>query len=172
MKRNFTLLAIVLLFSMLQFKVAFSQKGSLPLFLTQLSVPEFFTEEIAVTGELQNTGNATVYSMSLNFHADNQSLVSQDFDGISIKPGEYYRFEFSQKLKLAVGSYNLKVWASKINGADVDENLPGLVIEQRIGVPSKTIQRRPLFEEFTSSTCGPCASFNNSFFLIAVYDIN
>jgi len=164
MKRSFTLLAIVLLFSMLQFKVAFSQKGSLPLFLTQLSVPEFFTEEISVTGELQNTGNATVYSMSLNFQADNQSLVSQDFDGISIKPGEYYRFEFSQKLKLAVGSYNLKVWASKINGADVDENLPGLVIEQRIGVPSKTIQRRPLFEEFTSSTCGPCASFNSSFF--------
>lgn len=164
MKRSFTLLAIVLLFSMLQFKVAFSQKGNLPVFLTQLSVPEFFTEEIAVTGELQNTGNTTVYSMTLNFQADNQSLVAQDISGIVIKPGEFYKFEFSQKLKLAVGSYNLKVWASKINGNDVDVSLPGLVIEQRIGVPSKTIQRRPLFEEFTSSTCGPCASFNSSFF--------
>ncbi len=164
MKRSFTLLAFVLLFSMLQFKVAFSQKGNLPVFLTQLSVPEFFTEEIAVSGELQNTGNATVYSMTLNFQADNQSLVAQDFDGIVIKPGEFYKFEFSSKLKLAVGSYNLKVWASKINGAEVDLSLPGLAIEQRIGVPSKTIQRRPLFEEFTSSTCPPCASFNNSFF--------
>lgn len=164
MKRCFTLLAIVLFFSMLQFKVAFSQKGNLPVFLTQLNVPEFFTEEIAVTGELQNTGNTTVYSMTLNFQADNQSLVAQDISGIVIKPGEFYKFEFSQKLKLAVGSYNLKVWASKINGNDIDVNLPGLVIEQRIGVPSKTIQRRPLFEEFTSSTCGPCASFNSSFF--------
>ncbi|NLF41943.1 MAG: hypothetical protein GX587_04550, partial [Bacteroidales bacterium] len=126
MKRSFTLLAFVLLFSMLQFKVAFSQKGNLPVFLTQLSVPEFFTEEIAVSGELQNTGNATVYSMTLNFQADNQSLVAQDFDGIVIKPGEFYKFEFSSKLKLAVGSYNLKVWASKINGAEVDLSLPGL----------------------------------------------
>ena len=31
-----------------------------------------------------------------------------------------------------------------------------------ISIPTALIPYRPLFEEFTSSTCGPCASFNNS----------
>src|SRR5690606_21998775 len=33
-----------------------------------------------------------------------------------------------------------------------------------ISIPTALIPYRPLFEEFTSSTCGPCASFNNSVF--------
>src|SRR5690606_24089689 len=51
-----------------------------------------------------------------------------------------------------------------INGLEADDNPANDTLSKDISIPTHLTYYRPFFEEFTSSTCGPCASFNNSFF--------
>ncbi|HRD52242.1 MAG TPA: Omp28-related outer membrane protein, partial [Flavobacteriales bacterium] len=60
------------------------------------------------------------------------------------------------------GSHVINVWASAPNGG-TDGNLLNDMISVNVNVASQSVQRVVLIEEFTSSTCAPCASFNNTF---------
>ncbi len=56
----------------------------------------------------------------------------------------------------------LDVWISAVNGVP-DDNPENDLKSKDMSVYSHAIARKPAFEEFTSSTCAPCASFNTSF---------
>jgi len=60
------------------------------------------------------------------------------------------------------GQHNLKMFINSVNGqSDLDPANDTLV--KPIEFQTIVLPRVPLFEEFTSSTCSPCASFNSSF---------
>ena len=59
--------------------------------------------------------------------------------------------------------YSIKVWVSNPNtSADADATNDQII--KSVSVASNSTTRFPLYEKFSSSTCGPCASFNTTYF--------
>jgi len=84
------------------------------------------------------------------------------FSGLALITQDMYNFTCPDLMAASIGSHNLKVWISTVNG-DVDDNQTDDTINKTVHRVCYVIPRVPLFEEFTSSTCGPCAAFNSSF---------
>ncbi|MDA8980346.1 T9SS type A sorting domain-containing protein [Chitinophagales bacterium] len=118
---------------------------------------------IFVEGTLINLGTETVSSFDLNYTVDGGTPVTQAFSGVNIPFGGEYNFSHSTGFTpSAAGDYEITAYASNINGgADaVPANDEASTI---ITVFENAVQRVPLFEIFTSSTCGPCTPGNENF---------
>ena len=118
---------------------------------------------IFVEGTLINLGTETVSSFDLNYSVDGGAPVTQVFSGVSIPFGGEYNFSHSTGFTpSAAGDYEITAYASNINGgADaVPANDEASTI---ITVFENAVQRVPLFEVFTSSTCPPCTPGNENF---------
>ncbi|MDP2237811.1 MAG: T9SS type A sorting domain-containing protein [Bacteroidales bacterium] len=132
--------------------------------LQSLDVPSYFLGERNVSGKIANEGITTLTSFDVNYSINDGEAITTSFGGLNITTGNTFDYTCVQPLNLNPGLYSLKVWVSNVNGVAVDDNPSNDMITKNVGVPTQTLQRRPLFEEFTSSTCAPCASFNNSVF--------
>jgi len=118
---------------------------------------------IFVEGTLINLGTETVSSFDLNYSVDGGAPVTQAFSGVNIPFGGEYNFSHSTGFTpSAAGDYEITAYASNINGgADaVPANDEASTI---ITVFENAVQRVPLFEVFTSSTCPPCTPGNENF---------
>ena len=118
---------------------------------------------IFVEGTLINLGTETVSSFDLNYSVDGGASVTQAFSGVNIPFGGEYNFSHSTGFTpSAAGDYEITAYASNINGgADaVPANDEASTI---ITVFENAVQRVPLFEVFTSSTCPPCTPGNENF---------
>jgi hypothetical protein len=73
-----------------------------------------------------------------------------------------YDFTLDQLMTGAIGAHELTVWINKINGV-TDDNQANDTLRKTEYKICYVVPRKPLYEEFTSSTCAPCASFNTSF---------
>ncbi len=136
----------------------------LDLAMTSTSVPRYFFGEKTVTGTVLNLGVNNVTSYKLNWSLNNGEVFSTDYNNLDIATGQSHSYTAQQTLSPSPGDHQFKVWISHVNGEPVDLNPENDTITKALGVASQSLQRRPLFEEFTSSTCAPCASFNNSVF--------
>jgi len=109
-----------------------------------------------VSGKLLGLGSVPVTSFTINYSVDGGSTVSANINGTNIKTGDEYAFTHTTKWTPAnTGKYNIKVWASNLNG-NPDENTGNDEKSKDVNVVDQTVQRLPLLEVFTSSTCGPC----------------
>jgi hypothetical protein len=71
-----------------------------------------------ISGELQNLGTASVTSFNLNYKIDNNAAVTVPVTGVNIPTLSKYQFTHSTPWAPTVKQlYNVKVWASNINGA-------------------------------------------------------
>lgn len=129
-----------------------------------LDIPSYFLDDTPVKGNLVNFGSTEITSLKLSYQIGDQTPVVQDFTGLNLGFGDDFDFEFTELMSLDPGSYNVKVEIEEVNGQTSDDFADNNIVEKAFSVPSQSASRRPLFEEFTSSTCGPCASFNSSFF--------
>lgn len=136
----------------------------LDLALASLDVPAYFFEDQDVSGKVTNLGLETVQSFELHWQIDENEIFTTSFSGLELEVGESYNFVSEHQLVADPGSYTLSVWISNVNGNPEDDNPDNDMITSFVGVPTQTVDRKPLFEEFTSSTCGPCATFNNNVF--------
>jgi hypothetical protein len=84
------------------------------------------------------------------------------FSGLSLAFGDTYNFTCNDLFHFPIGGYTLDVWVSAVNGVP-DDNPENDLLSKIMSVYSHSIDRKPAFEEFTSSTCAPCAQFNASF---------
>jgi hypothetical protein len=119
-----------------------------------------------VEGKLGNPGQNNITDFVINWQTDEVATYSEQVSDVDIASGDTY--EFTSGLPYYVpeetGMYNFKLWLSDINGTE-DDYPDNNIIEKDIEVANNAVQLLPVFEEFTSSTCAPCAYFNSGVLL-------
>lgn len=115
------------------------------------------------TGTIKNIGTNNVTSYTVTWQSNNGALQTYNVTGVSITPGSTHNFTHSIPLNAVSGLYNLVFNVPTVNGvADPDTSNNSLTRTTQVASGSTTF--KPLIEKFTSSTCSPCASYNNSTF--------
>ncbi len=132
--------------------------------MSMIDVPALFVGNKAVKGNFSNLGTSSITSADVSWQLDNGDVFTTNFTELNVATGAVYDFECADSLIVTPGFYDLKVWVSNVNGLGDDLNPVNDTMVKSLTVPVALIPYRPLFEEFTSSTCAPCASFNNSVF--------
>ena len=113
-----------------------------------------------IEGTIKNYGGTTISSLALNYSINGGTAVTDNLTGLSIAPYGTYSFSHSTNWNPgSTGNYDVDIWASALNGGN-DQNNGNDTLSTSIEVVTATADRVVLAEEFTSSTCGPCASFN------------
>jgi len=133
--------------------------------LTSLNVSKYCLEgNYKVKGRITNVGNNLVNDIELSYQIDGGAIGQMNFFGINVWPEESMLFSSSDFLLFDSGERELVVWISDVGFLGSDENLFNDTLSKKISVASESIQRLLLFEEFASSTCVPCSTFNSSYF--------
>ncbi len=139
-----------------------------PVYETDLQLQNINIKDILVKGDIMqvsgtllNLGANNITSFDINWQWDNGEIFTNTIADINVAYTESFEFSSDYLLSLPseLGEYNFKLWLSNPNGVDdyfEDNNL----IDKTVELANMAVQRLPLFEEFTSSTCSPCAYFN------------
>ncbi|HMN33676.1 MAG TPA: T9SS type A sorting domain-containing protein [Chitinophagaceae bacterium] len=119
-----------------------------------------------ITGVIRNLGTATITSFDLNYKIDNGATVTAPITGVNIASLTTYNFTHPTQWNATIGQHTVDVWATNLNGNNPDANPADDHKTSSIGVLSENVQRLPLYEIFTSSTCPPCKPGNENFHTI------
>jgi hypothetical protein len=134
--------------------------------VNSVDLPSFIpnNQPFTITGDLTNYGGQAVTSMTLNYSIDNGTPVTQNLTGLNIPAinGQYTYSHSVAYTPSTVGTKNIKVWATDING-QADQNTTNDEKSGSVIVASQVVTRVTCIEEFTSNTCVPCASLNSTF---------
>ncbi|MCF6169783.1 MAG: T9SS type A sorting domain-containing protein [Bacteroidales bacterium] len=130
--------------------------------MISITTPSILNGPSPVTGVFNNKGSNQVTSVDVSWQVDGGDIFTTSFDGLSLDLGDSYDYSCNDLFNFPVGPHVLDVWIANVNGAP-DNNPDNDSLTKSINVASFSEQRTPLFEEFTSSTCAPCASFNAQF---------
>jgi len=118
-----------------------------------------------IVGTIKNFGYTPITGLTVNYKIGSAGTPqSTVLTGLNIAPGANYNFSCTQPWAATPGTYDVITWISDVNTAGIDCNQVNDTVHKSIGVATQTTTRKPVFEEFTSSTCAPCASFNSSTF--------
>lgn len=113
---------------------------------------------VNITGELAHLGNDTLNSIDVNWRVNGGTVNTQTYTGLSLKYGETQSFTHNVTYSPSnAGSFsNLEVWTSNPNG-QVDPNPANDTLSKDIYVVlGNGVQRKVLFEEFTTAECVYC----------------
>ena len=125
---------------------------------------------IASGGSVRNRGSQTVTSFDLSYSVNGSVAVTNTITG-NINTGAYAAAAPTiQFTPPSPGNYNMKVWVSNING-----NPDGFNANDTIDLSfsaALSVPRNILAEEFSSSTCPPCASWNTNVYNAALANYN
>jgi hypothetical protein len=130
--------------------------------LQAITTYPFVNGPTPVTGVVFNNGLSPITSLEIQWQANGGELFTSNLSGLNVNMGDTYNFTCNDYFNYPIDSYDLQVWISKVNG-NADDNPDNDSLTKEISVVSHIVDRKPLFEEFTSSTCSPCASFNLGF---------
>lgn len=115
---------------------------------------------ITFTGSLINLGSSDVSSFNLNYSINNGATVTQPINSTVASCATYNYTHNTPWNASAAGTYTVKVWISDVSGTDQDNT--NNEITKTVIVATQSVTSIALMEEFTSSTCAPCASLNNT----------
>jgi hypothetical protein len=121
------------------------------------------TSSTPVVVTVSNQAATTITSMQVNYVLDAGTPVSQTFTGLNIAPFGTQNLTFSTNIvNPTVGQHSLAMNVIQVNGAadPIGSNNTKTV---NFAVATGSTTRGGLIEEFSSSTCAPCASFNQTF---------
>lgn len=130
--------------------------------LLAITTPNYLAQPTEVSAMVKNFGTNTITSLELSYQINGGDAISTTFTGLDFKFSESQQFVLEGTLNLAIGSYELQVNIVGVNGGP-DMYAGNDMLQKDINVISYSVPHRPTLEEFTSSTCGPCASFNTQF---------
>ncbi len=134
--------------------------------LTILEVPTmaFEGQQLTIRGKIQNYGDAPIHSMDIVWQVDEGPEHVMELNGIEVGRYEIYEFRHSEPYRATAGNHVLKVSIRRVNGEASDGDPSNDRLETTLMIASQGVPRRVLYEEFTSSTCHPCADFNGNYF--------
>ncbi|MBL7774200.1 MAG: T9SS type A sorting domain-containing protein [Chitinophagaceae bacterium] len=118
---------------------------------------------VNVAGKLRNLGSTTITSLDINYKIDGGATVTSTLSGLNIASLATYTFTHPTPWNATVGNHTVEVWATNLNGSNPDANTANDKKTKTIQVMSENVVRIPLFEIFTSSTCGPCKPGNEQY---------
>ncbi len=123
---------------------------------------------VNLTAVLKNNGSSTITSAVIKYKIDNGAAVPQTFNP-NIGFTGTFNAVFNAVSVTGVGAHKIKMWVDDINTTGPDGNASNDTSSVWVYVASQTVQRKVLYEGFSSSTCGPCASANPALhaFLVA-----
>jgi hypothetical protein len=130
--------------------------------LASITVPGTITEPQEVGGVFQNVGDTPVTDVSISYQAYNGMVYDTNFTGLELDLFESLQFSFDQMWVQPFGTHDITMWVNNVNGIS-DDDLSNDTLTKSVTYIPNILSRRVAFEEFTSSTCGPCATFNSSF---------
>lgn len=130
--------------------------------MAKITTPAYVGGAVPVEGVLTNIGLTTITSVDVTWEAVNGTSYTTTFNDLNLDFAETYNFSCNDLFHYPIGGYALFVRISAVNGVP-DDNPENDMLSKMVSVYSHAIARKPAFEEFTSSTCGPCAQFNTSF---------
>ncbi len=116
-----------------------------------------------IAGTFRSFGSATATNVDLSYSVNNGTVVSQNFPlSPGLTWGNEANFSFTTSGTFTPGKNIVKVWVQAVNGSNetIKDNDTATAV---VYVATKGVQRNALIEEFTSSTCGPCATLNVTF---------
>jgi hypothetical protein len=118
---------------------------------------------IDIKGTIRNIGAKELNSIDLVYKVDGGTEVVDQITGLSVASGASYNFSHKTPFTPASsGNYKIDLEAKLPNGnADADASNNTASVDIR--VHDKIFVRKPLYEIFTSSTCGPCNPGNTNF---------
>lgn len=129
------------------------------------TVPSYVQQgNINITGDVVNYGTGNITSMVIKYQIDNGTVNSTTVSSINLSFGQTYSYTCTPAWNATPGNYTLKVWIDDVNSAGLDCNQDNDTLTKAISIATQTATRLPIYEEFTSSTCSPCATFNSSTF--------
>ncbi len=131
--------------------------------MVSISTPSYVvTGNNNITGIIQNFGAVPVTSFTINYKIDGGAVVSAPVTAVNVTSNGTYTFTHATPWSATVGTHTCECYATNING-NPDANTANDATMKTINVLSEIVQRIPLFEIFTSSTCGPCAPGNTNY---------
>lgn len=128
--------------------------------IATLGIPVVIAQgNTTVTGTVTNAGITAITGFTLAYAVDGGTPVSQNFS-TTVQPGASYTYSFTTPWNATVGSHTIDLTLSGVNG---DVFAGNNTLSRSVGVATQSVTRTALIEEFTSSTCPPCAGFNSTF---------
>jgi len=109
---------------------------------------------------ISNAGKEVNKDMIVNYAIDEIKIGEQKVH-LNIANLKSQVVEISNPFNISNTEHHLKVWLSDELNSDLSKS--NNVLKTDFLVSRVTVPQLPLIEEFTSSTCGPCASFNITF---------
>lgn len=132
--------------------------------ISSVSLPPVFTGPQPIQGQYCNLGTTAINSIDVSWRVDDGEIHTTNYTGLNLATGASADYISADPLDLPQGDYDLNIWVSNVNGQPVDDIPANDTLTKELSIPDHIIYYKPLFEEFTSSTCAPCASFNNGTF--------
>lgn len=122
----------------------------------------------SVKATIKNNGSQNITALQLTYTIDGGTPVSQTFSGLNIYPFGTYTATFTTQVSNpSVANHAIAIDIVQVNGA-ADPVTGNNQATGNFTVATQIVPRNGLIEEFSSSTCAPCASFNAIFDPLAV----
>lgn len=112
-----------------------------------------------ITGTVSNNGTNAVSGFTLSYAIDGGTPLSQTFSN-NIPAGGSYAFTHSTPWNATVGPHTLAINLSGVSNDMISSNNS---YSGPVNVATQSATRTTVLEQFTSSTCPPCASLNVTF---------
>ena len=106
-----------------------------------------------------NISGNEVTSFEASYEVEGYDIVTETFN-IAIKPNQKQNVKFCKSVELFPGTHEIKVNIISVNGEE-DANLDNNSMTKEIRTFMKSIDRTPMIEHFSSSTCTPCVDVDN-----------
>ncbi len=132
--------------------------------LLSMIMPDYsvVNNEVVIEGNLKNIGSNSITSFEGEYLIDGELAETFYVSGVNILQFESYSFTAGDPaLFPSVDTYSVELTITKVNGED-DNSPENNTITKNISIASGTVDRKPLFEMFTSSTCGTCGGANEN----------
>lgn len=133
---------------------------NLDLAVMQTTMPDFTgMGDLPVGVKVINYGVTPITSIEASYQLSGMDPVTQTFS-VNLAKLATTTLNFSELIDAGIpGDYDVTININKVNGGndDISENN---MISKTVSVAMTTVQRVPMIEHFSSSTCAPCVNPN------------
>ena len=115
---------------------------------------------LSVNMSVMNYGITPITSIEASYEVSGMEPVAQTFD-VNLASLASTTLTFTTPANITLpGGYTVVLRINSVNGED-DDLADNNVWERSVSIPLDEVQRIPMIEHFSSSTCSPCVSVNN-----------
>lgn len=116
--------------------------------------------QVEIDFTVNNSGDETITSFAATYSIDGYENVTETFN-TNLAPSNNQQFTFSNTIGLLPGTYTLNIDITSVNGTS-DAEPSNNHLSKEIKTYLKAVQRTPMIEHFSSSTCQPCVNVDYS----------